>query len=41
MKRFSFSDAGIFLVNDINYCKHFPFVIKEQAVNILEKVNAK
>lgn len=41
MKNFSFSDIGNVLVIDINYCKHFPFVTKEQAINILGKGNTK
>ena len=41
MERFSISDTGIVIVNDINYCKHFPFITKEKGVKILENINTK
>ena len=41
VKRFSFSDIGFAIVNDINYCKHFPFLTKDQAINKLEKIKTK
>ena len=41
MKCFSFSDIGIAIMSDVSLCNDFSFIIKDQALNILKKVNTK
>lgn len=36
IKLFSFTDIAIAIVNGKNHCKHFPFITKDQAINICE-----